>query len=291
MIKTRLNAIPLVIQLPVGSGEKYDGLIDLLKMKWIVWKDESIHHLRVFAIMEHDSQGKPERLIGVNYDITESVKSKLNLEAALEEKEILLRELYHRTKNNMQVICSMLDLEAMNLDNEALNASFEEMSHRIQTMSLVHNKLYQTQHLSHIDLKDYLKDLAELLMKSNSRSELNLSLETQLVSAEVVIDIAIPIGLVINELITNSLKYAFPVKKTGKITLKLKKEENLLILTYADNGIGFPEGFDIKKDHNLGLLLVQKLINGQLGGKLRTRSEDGCAFQMKFNYMIYDERV
>ena len=239
----------------------------------------------------YDKSGEPAGMIGISTDITKAIEANLKLESALEEKETLLRELYHRTKNNMQVICAMLDLEAMNVDNPALEVSFQEMSHRIQTMSLVHNKLYQTKQLSRIDLKDYLKDLAVLLLQSNSNPELEISLETELITCNVVIDIAIPIGLVINELITNSMKYAFTGRQKGKIDIHLERIEGLLILTYSDNGVGFPEGFDIKKDHNLGLLLVQKLVNGQLGGKLRSSTDDGCAFQIRFSEMIYNERV
>ncbi|MCF7920414.1 MAG: PAS domain S-box protein [Candidatus Cloacimonetes bacterium] len=257
----------------------------------ILWSDGSIHYIKASAITERDMAEQAVRMVGVNYDITEIRCTHQELQSALDEKEILLKELYHRTKNNMQVICSMLDMEAMNQNNETINQVFTEMGQRIQTMSLVHNKLYQSNNLSRIDLKDYIEDLAFLLIRSNTNSELNIKLTTSLINLNITIEIAIPLGLILNELITNSLKYAFPGRRHGMISISLELSEKYIIITYKDDGVGFPEDFNITRDQNLGLLLVQKLVSGQLNGQFRYDSENGLAFQIRFFDINYRERV
>ncbi|MDP8220641.1 MAG: PAS domain S-box protein [Candidatus Stygibacter frigidus] len=247
----------------------------------VIWTDGSIHFLRAFALVIRES-GKASRMIGINYDITKVKLNESKLEHALAEKSTLLRELYHRTKNNMQVISAMLDLESMSNDDENVRRTFHEMGNRIQTMSMVHHKLYQSKNLSQIDLGNYLDELSQLLLQSNNPKDKKINIVTDLESIEVQIDSAIPCGLIINELISNSLKYAFKDRSEGEMQISLFKEENLIHLIYRDNGCGFPKGFDFDKDINLGLLLVKKLSTNQLQGQIRFDLEGGFGFEIRF---------
>jgi len=190
----------------------------------------------------------------------------------------------------MQVICSMLDLESINSGSEEVKQIFAEMSDRIYTMALVHTKLYQSDNLSRLDLSEYIRELANLMIKSkNSGHDIQLEISTE--PMEVLIDTVIPCGLILNELISNTLKYAFSNQADKRIVISLKKQGTEIHLYYGDNGGGFPEGFNFETDRNLGLLLLQKLINIQLRGKMRYQSENGLEYEFKFNDDYYKERV
>ncbi len=271
-------------------NEAIEGKSDFDTDFRVIWEDGSVHFLRAFAIVQHEKDSA-RRLIGINFDITKSRCSEQKLKSALAEKSTLLRELYHRTKNNMQVICSMLDLEAMNNDSEYVRRTFQEMGNRIQTMSMVHNKLYQSENLSQIDLSEYIGELSQLMIKGNLRGETEINIRTELEPIKILMDIAIPCGLILNELISNSLKYAFSGRTTGEIFIKLSKAENIVYLTYTDNGVGLPEDFEFEQDRKLGLLLVQKLISSQLKGQMRYNNENGLAYQIRFSEDYYNERT
>lgn len=267
------------------SGEK-----DLDAEFRVVWPDKSVHYVKAFALIERVS-GEPVHMIGINYDITKVKIDEKQLKYTLAEKSTLLRELYHRTKNNMQVISSMLDLEALSNNDENVRRTFNEMGNRIQTMSMVHHKLYQSQNLSKIDLGEYIKELTELLLASNYSKDQKISVSVEIQPIEVLIDTAIPCGLIINELISNSMKYAFTESGEGEIRLELFKEEDMIHLRYRDNGKGMPPDFDLQRDSNLGLLLVRKLSKDQLRGLSRFDFESGFGFETKFSDDYYKERV
>lgn len=247
--------------------------------------------IKAYAKVYADENGRPIRMIGINIDVTENRMINQNLKSALKDKEILLRELYHRTKNNMQVISSMLAMESYNQKDQTIEKVFNEMVQRIQTMSLVHNKLYQSKNLTRIDLQEYLSDLALLLVKSNSNLAQKIEVETDMIDLNIVIEIAVPVGLILNELITNSIKYAFNGKDSGKIYIKTHKEEGFIVITYQDNGVGLKKGFDIERDSNLGLTLIKNLIKRQLDGHLRFGSDAGFNFQFRFKDDIYQESI
>jgi len=179
----------------------------------------------------------------------------------------------------------------MNNDSEYVRRTFQEMGNRIQTMSMVHNKLYQSENLSQIDLSEYIGELSQLMIKGNLRGETEINIRTELEPIKILMDIAIPCGLILNELISNSLKYAFSGRTTGEIFIKLSKAENIVYLTYTDNGVGLPEDFEFEQDRKLGLLLVQKLISSQLKGQMRYNNENGLAYQIRFSEDYYNERT
>jgi two-component sensor histidine kinase len=207
------------------------------------------------------------------------------------EKETLLKELYHRTKNNMQVISSLLDLQALTINNPLVNDFCFETKNRIQAMALVHNKLYEANDLSSINLKTYIEDLMKSLMASYQISK-NIHIAYEMEDIYVLIDIAIPCGLIINELITNIYKHAFPENKEGHINIILRNEEdNKIIISISDNGVGLPPDFNLEDDSRLGLKNVISLCEYQLDGKVSYKSTNGLSFQLSINKDIFKKRV
>lgn len=201
------------------------------------------------------------------------------------EKEILLKEIHHRVKNNMQVIISMLHLQASFVKDEKIVAIMQDSQNRIKTMALIHEKLYQTKDLASIDLTEYLNNLCAYLFTSYISAERKIQYFIDTGKYTFDLDTTIALGLITNELITNSFKYAFINKNEGCIKISLKKEddENLKFIV-SDNGKGLPENFDCKNSNTLGLQLVCMLTE-QIGGKLDvTSSNSGTAFSIIFPY-------
>ena len=221
---------------------------------------------------------------GIFRDITERKKLVEQLKVSLREKDILLKELYHRTKNNMQIISSLLNLQSLNIRDKQILQIFQETQNRIKSISLVHEKLYQSKDLSHVNLGDYVKDLAGALLRSYRTGTDKIFLKLEADSVLVSIDTVIPCGLIINELMTNILKYAFPDGNKGEIeiTLHTKDDANEIELRISDNGIGLPRDFDFRRTSSLGLKLVTKLIENELGGRMDVNTETGTEFIMMF---------
>ncbi|NQU64343.1 MAG: response regulator, partial [SAR324 cluster bacterium] len=184
----------------------------------------------------------------------------LDLQKSLKEKETLLHEIHHRVKNNMTVISSLLKLQMRNVTDEKAKEALQDSQNRVQTMSMIHETLYRSDNLSAIDMKRYLSDLGRVILQGydiNGKVKLNIEAESVIIG----VDQACPLGLIVNELITNSLKYAFPNDRKGEIVLKLKLiKENKAELTYSDNGVGMPAGFDWRSTDSLGLKLVKTLV-------------------------------
>lgn len=207
---------------------------------------------------------------------------------SLEEKEVLLREIHHRVKNNMQVISSLLNLQSGTLADRRYREMFDDSKNRIRAMALVHEKLYQTQDIAKIDINDYISSLASglFMFYGVSASHIELSID----AADIVlgIDTAIPCGLIINELLTNALKYAFPDGRKGMIRIAVKKDEGAInsgtmyTLSVKDNGIGLQEGFDFRDSKSLGLLLVTSLAEHQLQGSMNVTRQNGTEFHIIF---------
>lgn len=230
-------------------------------------------------------------LLGVAVDITERKQAEEKIKAALQEKEVLLRELYHRTKNNMQVISAMLALKSYTVDHKDVQLIFKEIEHRIQAMALVHHKLYQSQNLSSINLREYIHDLASFLFNSYISSQ-RITLDIDAEDVFVLIDTAIPCGLLLNELISNALKHAFPGERAGEIGIVLRRiDYNHLELLVADNGVGVPEDFDFRRTNTLGLQNVFALAERQLDGEIQFNADHGLTCHITFRDDLYEERV
>jgi PAS domain S-box-containing protein len=209
-------------------------------------------------------------------------KSEDQLRASLAEKEILLKEIHHRVKNNLQVISGLLDLQAHHISDPASREIYKESQNRVITMALIHEELYQSVNLSQVDFADYIRNLCENLMVSYGADLDRIKLEIKTEKTEMVADTAIPCGLIINELITNSLKHAFPGERSGTISLSFKQVRGKdYVLTISDDGIGIPKEVDIYSTSTLGMQLVTILV-GQLGGTLKMKREHGTTFTFRF---------
>ena len=239
-----------------------------------------------------DGSGKATRMVGTHVDIDETRKTEEKLKTMLAEKELLLKELNHRTKNNMQVIVSMLRLQALQPKCAPLAFVFKEVENKIQAMALVHRRLYQSQDLSKIDLASYIQELTELTLTSLAICQDKVTLLLDMQPVSVTIDVAIPCGLMINELMTNSLKHAFPGERRGTVKVTLSREAGeTLALAYEDDGIGVGEGFDFRNQPTLGLQTVLILGEHQLQGRVEFASPPGFHCRLVFRETVYQARV
>ena len=205
------------------------------------------------------------------------------LQKSLEEKEILLREIYHRTKNNMLVIISMLNLQTMEVEDEHVRMVFREMENRIRAMALVHEKLYQSQNLSEVDMGSYVREISQALvtnMVSDDRIELRVDIESLVLN----IDYAVPLGLVVNEIVTNSLKHAFPDERSGVITIRLRQDASgVSRLIIEDDGIGLEKGIDVMRSGSFGLQIISSLVMVQLAGTINVDRTSGTRYEITFS--------
>ena len=229
------------------------------------------------------SKGEIVGTVSFGRDITENKKAEEQIRKSLKEKEVLLSEIYHRVKNNMQIITSLLRLQSRYIKKEEDREIFKECQRRIMSMSLVHEKLYQSKDLVRIDFKEYIMDMSKGLLQAYGADRGKIALNIDVEDISLNIDSAIPCGLIINELVTNSLKYAFPDRKTGEIKIALRStDENMIELVVGDNGIGIPEDIDIKRTRSLGLHLVTMLAENQLHGEISLNRSNGTEFKIKF---------
>jgi ligand-binding sensor domain-containing protein/two-component sensor histidine kinase len=225
----------------------------------------------------------------LNLEISERKKAEALVKASLEEKEILLKEIHHRVKNNLQIISSLLYLQSTKAkDEETLNL-FEDSQNRIKSMALIHEKLYQSKDFAEVNFNEYVCGLLVFLNKSLNNSGVNIKTKINIHDIHLDLDTAISCGLIINELITNSFKYAFPASfvQAGAadnfiIEVGIIKEENNYILTVYDNGVGIKEDLDIKKADTLGLKLVNSMVR-QLDGSIEIARDKGTLFKIVFS--------
>jgi len=246
----------------------------------------------ISSTLLRDSKNEPDYFITYVQDFTDKKEAEEKLKASLSEKEMLLRELYHRTKNNMQVICAMLGLESLSTKDENVVSIFKAMENRIQTMALVHQKLYQSQNLSKINMREYISDLTYLLYMSYNISSEKINMTLNVDDITVLIDTAIPCGLLINELVSNAFKYAFPDDKKGDVIISIKKiKDDIIELKVSDNGIGLPIGFDASTSETLGCKLLYTLAEGQLQGDVNYYNDNGVTCIITFRDNFYSERI
>jgi PAS domain S-box-containing protein len=227
--------------------------------------------------------GKISYLVAVVRDVTERKQAEEQIRQSLKEKEILLREIHHRVKNNLQIVSSLLAHQAEYIQDKNVIDMFTESQNRILSMSLVHEKLYQSKDLAKIDFNEYINDMVAELIQSYEFNAGKITLNMNIENIPLDIGFAIPCGLIINELVTNSLKYAFPAGTQGEIRITLRStDENMLELMVSDNGIGIPEDLDFRKTESLGLHLITTLAENQLHGEISLDRSKGTEFQIKF---------
>ncbi|MFP4409121.1 MAG: histidine kinase dimerization/phosphoacceptor domain -containing protein, partial [Spirochaetaceae bacterium] len=223
-------------------------------------------------------------------DISDRLAARANLEKELQEKRTLLRELYHRTKNNMQVISSMLSIKGRKMRGTEAESELEDINSRILAMSLVHRRLYESQNLSRINIREYLVELAGLLRRSYSRRDKEITIDAVAEDHMVSIDVAVPLGQVVTELLSNSLKHAFGKRSHGKITIELQEgTPGRLLLTYYDDGVGLPPGFGFESHGNLGLETVRLMVEDQLNGTIEILPTRGAGFRIELPKSDFEE--
>ena len=200
------------------------------------------------------------------------------LAASLREKEVLLREIHHRVKNNLQVISSLVDLQADLLQEPALRAVFAEMRDRVRSMALVHEKLYQSESLARVEFADYTRSLLTYLARAHGSSETAVALKLDLQPVSLPVQTAAPCGLILNELVTNAFKHAFRGRARGEITTALRSgPDGRVCLRVSDDGVGLPAGLDWRQSRSLGLRLIH-LLAGQLIATVEVRTDGGTEF-------------
>ncbi len=236
--------------------------------------------------LEYRVQERTKELSQLNDALTIEAaerKAAINqLNASVREKEVLLREIHHRVKNNLQVISSLLNLQSGKMDDEATKGVLKESQNRVRSMALIHEKLYRSENLAQIDFKDYINELTAYLMHSYLGSGKAIRIDKKMEKVMIPIDLAVPCGLIINELVTNAFKYAYPNQDEGTIHLSLIRLENGVIqLIVKDDGIGMPPDFDIDQVQSLGLRLV-KMLAIQIEGELEVIRNPGTTFKIEF---------
>ena len=215
-------------------------------------------------------------------DITDRKRDEDGIKASLAEKEVLLKEIHHRVKNNLQVISSLLKLQSRYIQDSRVSEMLKESQNRVRSMALVHEQLYQSKDLSNIDFAEYIQNLAHNLFQAYEIHAQGIKLETNIAQCSLNIDTAVPCGLIINELVTNALKYAFTGQIKGKINIDFTLDNKVCVLTVSDSGIGFPKDLDYRKARTLGLRLVGSLVK-QIRGKIELLETAGTTFKITFS--------
>jgi two-component sensor histidine kinase len=204
------------------------------------------------------------------------------IKTSLMEKEVLLLEIHHRVKNNMTVISSLLKLQMASVSDKNAKDALQDSQNRVQAMSTIHETLYRSDHMAAVEVKMFLIELGRIIFKGYALSD-NIQLILKVENVIIGVKQASPLGLIVNELITNSLKYAFPENRQGEIMLSLQQIEDQLEMEYEDNGVGIPKDFDWKSSNTLGLKLVRTLVENQLDGSIDMERNNGTKFTIKFN--------
>jgi len=211
----------------------------------------------------------------------ELVRSGQEIRASLREKEVLLQEVHHRVKNNLQVISSLIHMQVRKLRDVSSRSALEECQNRVLAISLIHEKLYQSRDYARVPFSDYAKSLAANIFHATGVSPKNVKLNVAFESFSLAVDKAIPCGLILNELITNALKHAFPNERRGTICVLMRRAGDEIEFQVGDDGAGMNADFDAAKSDSLGMQLVQTLVE-QLDGRLEVLHEAGTTFQIRF---------
>ena len=234
------------------------------------------------AVAVYNTDGTILYFDGISEDITQRKWAEEQIKASLREKEVLLQEIHHRVKNNMQIISSLLNLQSQYTGDSRVSEAFKESQNRIKSMALVHEKLYQSRDMAKIDIHDYVRSLVGSLFQSykTAGGSINLRIEVEHVSLG--IDYAVSCGLIINELVSNCLKHAFPGGREGTIVIGLHPFEDKIELVVRDDGVGLPEDVELDGVKSLGLRLVTILAEDQLDGEISLDRRGGTEFRIRF---------
>ncbi len=214
----------------------------------------------------------------------------ITLRSNIKEKETLFKELQHRVKNNMQVISSLIGMQSQTVADEATQRVLKNTQERIKSMMLIYEHLYRSTDLVNIEMRHYITDLVNKLMDSYSVGPMTFRTPIDVCELYVTADIAIPCGLIVNEVISNSLKYAFPGEKEGQIHIIIRQIDGLIEMTLGDNGVGMPDNASFDGTKSLGMLLIQTLAEDQLGGKMELSRANGTEYRITFPFKSNDTK-
>jgi len=239
---------------------------------------------RIYTKPIKNSRGRITGFQTIVEDITEEKDAEKKIKLALNEKEVLIREIHHRVKNNMQIIISLINMQMQDSNDEVMIWKFRELQQRVRSMSIIHEDLYMSDDLSRINFGNYLKKLTNNLLQIYPHKQ-NINLRFNVSDILLGIDTAIPCGLIVNELLSNSLKYAFPENceqkiKECEIFVEFTTRNNKYFLVVGDNGIGLPSDVDEIKTKTLGLLLVEILVS-QIKGTIQLKGKTGTRFEIE----------
>ncbi len=260
-----------------------------VETRWLRKDGTVFHCLLQYTIMDIDDERISALVLAE--DITKRKEMDEKLRKSLREKEALLREIHHRVKNNMQIITSLLKIQSMYFNDKRILDMIRESQNRITSMSLIHEQLYRSGNLADIDCESYLRRLAGNLRASFGPGASRIELKIMVDEIKTGPDIAIPCGLIINELISNSFKHAFPQKSGGIISIIFRRaDDKNLELIVEDNGIGISRDIDISHEKTLGLKLVKNLTEHQLSGYLEIKKDKGVQVKIRFPYSSYPRK-
>ncbi len=270
----------------ITSGKVWYGeLRNRKKNGELYWESVSISPVR-------DTRDVITHFVGVKEDITERRKAEDQIKSSLKEKEILLQEIHHRVKNNLQVIISLLSLQSKDIKDHKVLKMFKESQDRVHSISLVHERIYRSKDLAHIRLEGYVKKLTDDLLKSYKVNEGIITLKIDVEDMIIGIDTSIPCGLIINELLSNSLKHAFPEKRKGEIDIKIYRTgDSEIEMIFRDNGIGLPENYDFRNSPGFGFRMIIDLVEYKLMGNINLFRGKGTQFQILFKEIKYKKRI
>lgn len=290
-----VEAIPTTIALLI-TGVATGWLRDMqLKMKrqsqTLKLEIEKREKIEITLREQHDSleirvDERTKELRNINRTLTNEVSERRatekKLKASLDEKAILIKEIHHRVKNNLQIVSSLLNLQANSVDDKYVSSLFQESQLRVRSIALVHENLYQSPNLARIKLDVYLNRLINYLSKTFTTNLASVDIKIDVHDIELGINQAVPCGLIVNELVSNIFKHAFNDKNTGLINIKMDKlDGKRYVLTVKDNGIGLPEDFNIKDNPSLGMYLIQSL-SSQMNGEVEFSGESGTTVKVFF---------
>ena len=244
-------------------------------------KINTVLYVSVNSHILFDSNNNPIGIEGSLRNINERKNMEIQLKKSLDEKEMLLKEIHHRVKNNLMIISSLLNLQSRYIKDKASQNIFKESQNRARSMALIHERLYQSTDLKRIDFGDYIQTLSNELFNTYVSDPSLVKLKINVNDIMLDINTSIPLGLIVNELITNSIKHAFPEGRNGEINIDFHTKDDYYEFIVKDNGIGFPEDLDFRNTDSLGLLIVNSLTE-QINGKIELDKFNGTEFKITF---------
>lgn len=258
-----------------------------MDLNYLTLRNEKIPVKMYFSVIRDEYEIRGRLIVAQDMRQTEKLENEIKAkEKALDEKEMLMKEIHHRVKNNLTVISSLLSLQSRYIQDDETKSMFKESQNRARSMALIHERLYKSDNLKSIDFGNYIGDLASELFRTYSLNNGNVKLNVDVDNEFLDVDVAVPLGIIVNEIISNSLKYAFIGNKKGYISIQFHREEDKFVLNVEDNGNGIPENFNYKNSDSLGIKLINSLVE-QIEGKMEVKNDNGTCFKIIFKETVY----